>query len=608
MAPTKYPARFRRLRLVGLGLLAVMLGACSDGDDKPSGCETLSDGSCVGVTEARICDKSFCPAAELSCQRSLYVDRTSQGGDGSEVKPFGALSEAAAVAVAGDCILLAPGEYEGATLKSGVSLLGAGAASVTIRSRGPAALSVGPGQGASLTSLMRGFSVTGDGRGIAVDSTEGLTITQVRLEKLQGVALSLRASHAQLSFIEIVDVGAEQAAPTPSDSGAPADAGTPTDSAPAVDAGVDAAPGPDAAASDGTADALSADDAGANDLPPAPDLRLPPDLGQLDLAATPDASTAPQAQFGVGLLVAAGSDVQASRLLISGCAAQGAIASASKLTLSDSLIRENAVYGLAVDCGGESCSRDQSEARIERCELVQNGGVGLWGRRSRLTVVESRVDRTRRLAGAELARGIEVVSCELTLRESEIVDSEAQGLVMHESGGLLADNTISGSLERGVWLQHIAEPLRLEANRIEANRRIGLGLFDAKQVVIDGGLVRTTENLTSLDHIGETVTIGDGIDVLAGSQLEIRSVEIINNDRVGLLIDDASANVQSAVIESASSGETEALVVQNATLSQQVLGDIRNAQGSKISPVVPQKAFAVIRDPAVIQDSPLPIP
>ena len=144
-------------------LLLASAGACSGGDDPPQpSCEAeLADGSCTGVRLSTICAETYCQTCS-ACQ-----------------------------AKAGDCILVAAGAYGAATLAGGVNLLGSGAAVVTIKASSEKyALVVQGGQG----GLLRGFTLSGDRRGLLVDGVGGLQIEQVRTDGVRELGIAAKKS------------------------------------------------------------------------------------------------------------------------------------------------------------------------------------------------------------------------------------------------------------------------------------------------------------------------------------------------------------------------------------------------------------------------------
>lgn len=189
----------RHIIVFALGLLVA--GPLGCGDDETGALPaTLSDGTRVGVDQGSLCAEAFCVEG-VACKSTYHV-QAGGSGDGTANAPFGKLADAAAKAVAGDCIALAPGSYERAVLAGGVSLLGAGAERTTIQTTaGQTGLFIEDGSGGTL----RGFAITGPGYGIAVKKVTGLTLTQLRFQGQRPTAIDVRQSTGlKISRVEVL--------------------------------------------------------------------------------------------------------------------------------------------------------------------------------------------------------------------------------------------------------------------------------------------------------------------------------------------------------------------------------------------------------------------
>lgn len=186
----------RLTRRAALGALITVLGAASAcSDEAQLECSySLAGGRCVGVPQGGLCEGAFCTSG-VSCTRTYHVRAgAGAGGDGSAGAPLSRLADAASQAVSGDCIALAAGSYSPATLAGGVSLLGAGADSVTISvgaatgaSPLPPALTVKGGSG----GVLRGFTISGEGRGLFVSKTANLRLEQLRVTRTREIGIEV---------------------------------------------------------------------------------------------------------------------------------------------------------------------------------------------------------------------------------------------------------------------------------------------------------------------------------------------------------------------------------------------------------------------------------
>ncbi len=150
-------------------LCVVLVGGCKEGEDEGGRDCVESSTGCAGISQTTLSGSTWYTEG-ATCATVLYVREGAAGGDGSQSSPFADLPEAAAVAVAGDCIALAAGAYQGATIPGTVSLLGVGSELTTV---GPLLVIGGS------DALIRGVQVNGDDTGIEVQAAQRLRVEEV---------------------------------------------------------------------------------------------------------------------------------------------------------------------------------------------------------------------------------------------------------------------------------------------------------------------------------------------------------------------------------------------------------------------------------------------
>ena len=519
-------------RLAGFTLVAgLLLGplvACSDeaaDPPKPSCDVKLSDGTCAGVRLPTICSETYCAACSgcqqtgPTCKKTLHVSAGAAGGDGSSGKPFGEIAAAAGKAAAGDCILVAGGSYAAATLVGGVSLLGAGADVVTISAaKGAYALTIKGGSGGAL----RGVTLSGEGRGLMVDSVKGLHVEQLRTDGVRALGIVARKSGG-LTLHEVM--------------------------------------------------VHKTRDDGAG-------------------------------KYGVGLVLAEGSQAKLTQVVIQDSASQGLLASESALSLSAAAVTGSGLYGVAVDCSVDAACQGALASSIDKTLLNGNGGVGLWVRGAKLSVKDSEVGNTKLASG--LARGVDVQGkAQIEISGSKIHHSAGQGIVIDDSAGKLTQNKINDNDERGVWIQCSgAVNLTLDNNEIADCKLVGVGTVGCSGITIKGGTVARIKKTPVL--MGSTsVEIGDGVQLLNKSDVTVDGVTIDAAGRVGLLIDDAVGTISNSTI----GGTADDLVVQNAQTSAQKLSNNKDAGGKTLGATTPSTAYGIVADKfSLISVLPIPLP
>jgi hypothetical protein len=324
-------------------------------------------------------------------------------------------------------------------------------------------------------------------------------------------------------------------------------------------------------------------------------------LSNVQVAKTRASARAPG--LGVGLVLLEGSRAEVSQTLITESAAQGAYVSESSVQLDSSVVEKSGFIGVLLDCRKDARCKDSLASELRSVSIDLSGGVGLAVRGARLAVRDSDIGNTALTKG--YARNLEIQGGALVdLSGNRIHHSAGQGVVLDGSSGTLGKNVIEENAERGLWLQNVpaAPGVVLTDNQILSCGKVGLGATAAKGIKISGGRIAGTRKVNDLES---NSVIGDGIQVLGQSELEVAGAELAGNERVGLLIDGAKA----AVSETSISGGEAALVVQNAVLADQRLTNNRGASGEAVSATVPATPYAVNAKPIeLLSTDPIPMP
>ncbi len=455
-----------RLAIPGIAL-AALLSACG-GDPAPT--ESCEDGlglalptGCAGVTRPRLCEETFCTGELPACGQQLHVlSGAAAGGDGTSAHPLPELRLAAQLAKDGDCILLGAGDYEGAELRGGVSLLGAGAARTRLKlpSGGDRVLAVKGGGG----GLVRGVELGGAGLGLVISGVSALRVEQVRINEVSGVGLY--AAAGTLSVAHTTVRGTRQAT----------------------------------------------------------------------LGGSPTA-------MGVVLAPGSAATVQASLLLAS--AQLGLLAADSTLTLTGSALVENGSDALAASGGAAlTCATSCQAASATLTDVLLRGsrGVGLLAAGLKLEADRLEVRETALAAGR--ARGLSLqAAAKFTLRHAVVADGKGQGAVVDGASGSLIASAVSGNLDRGLWLQSPAGAVSALQCEVKGNVLVGIGGLQASGVQVLGGTITGTRKAPTIVS-GNTIEMGDGLQILAGSSFTVDGVSFAQNERLSVLVDGGTGSVK----------------------------------------------------------------
>jgi hypothetical protein len=131
-------------------------------------------------------------------------------------------------------------------------------------------------------------------------------------------------------------------------------------------------------------------------------------------------------------------------------------------------------------------------------------------------------------------------------------------------------------------------------------------------VTVSGGSISETQKRVQL--VGKkTPLVGDGIQVLrlpaegsaaaVSSSVTIEGVKLESNGRLGVLVDASKVSLDGATI----SGGEAAIVVQNAKVGDQTLGNNVDDQGTVLSPTTPSTPY-LTNPKALYGCLPIPIP
>ncbi|WP_437670773.1 right-handed parallel beta-helix repeat-containing protein [Sorangium sp. So ce131] len=167
-------ALFARVMVLA-GALGALAGCGADEPQAKEGCPTENEirGACAGVPQAAVCDDDTCPG-DVDCAEVVPV--------GSDAE----LQAAAAAAMPGACIALAPGAYGAAVLPGGVSLLGRSAEDVTVTE-----VALDAGEGAVVRGLTTSMIQVRGATGAKIESVRvrGSADTGVIVEPQSSVAV-----------------------------------------------------------------------------------------------------------------------------------------------------------------------------------------------------------------------------------------------------------------------------------------------------------------------------------------------------------------------------------------------------------------------------------
>lgn len=133
-----------------------------------------------------------------------------------------------------------------------------------------------------------------------------------------------------------------------------------------------------------------------------------------------------------------------------------------------------------------------------------------------------------------IARGSRLSTTNLTLSESE-----GMGLLAIDATGEHTGLTASACALGGVWLD--ASDLSFTNATLRANGLVGVVAGEGASLSMTDSLVETTTMQLAAAGIDPTLEAGDGIQLDGAASVTLENVELADNARVGLLIDETGA-------------------------------------------------------------------
>jgi len=228
-------------------------------------------------------------------------------------------------------------------------------------------------------------------------------------------------------------------------------------------------------------------------------------------------------------VVLSGSEATLENITVEGFAKAGVVTRNSDVNFSDSKV--NSVSNVAVWVGGGTMSI--SEINIED---TKEGSVGL----------------TSMGFGLVASEGAEVTAGNLSVK-----NSAHTGVVFDNATGELTDTNLSGNGFGGFWAQNIspgagmssAVTLKGENMVIENNEVAGIYGIDVVGLIVQNGIIRSTQETEIPKGSGGDLIVGDGLFVLGAAlstedaAITVEGTEFQDNSRAALLFDGTASSV-----------------------------------------------------------------
>lgn len=293
---------------------------------------------------------------------------------------------------------------------------------------------------------------------------------------------------------------------------------------------------------------------------------------------------------GTGIAVSGGGTLTIDKVVVSGTTGVGIAATGSSLTLTATTIEKTGGFGLLSACR-KDCTPDRIQLALRSVLVRQTKSVGVWVH-GRVDAVLDTVEVSKTGAVSfQYGRGLE-------LAEGASVDAKNFASVDNNDLGIFVDGGTSVSFDgftasrnvRGVQIQGVAGGGKLSNFEVLENFALGVGIArGTKGLIVQGGLVASTQRFKIPVNIGGMDEIGDGINWIEGSQVEIAStVKIQGSGRNPVIIDSTSSGKFEGTL--AGGDERTGLIVQGG-LEPSMPAGITVAAGVKTNVLTKDKAM-----------------
>jgi hypothetical protein len=175
------------------------------------------------------------------------------------------------------------------------------------------------------------------------------------------------------------------------------------------------------------------------------------------------------------------------------------------------------------------------------------------------------------LQGGRLTPSIAVVVAGGATVDSErlsLLENETLGLVQAGATGRHTDLVAQGGGDAAVWIQR-ADGVELDGATLADNGFAGVVALESTNLTMSRVAVERTKLVTSIGGLQGRIDVGDGIQLVGSTDgILVEEATLVDNERVGLLVDLAGGNADAMTLTSVSvesAGGGLGAIVQNGT-------------------------------------------
>jgi len=140
-------------------------------------------------------------------------------------------------------------------------------------------------------------------------------------------------------------------------------------------------------------------------------------------------------------------------------------------------------------------------------------------------------------------------SAELNTIDATVADSEGRGLFLGTASGTHSGLTLMGNQRAGLWMQNVSDFSAVDTTAM-GNGVAGVVVRMSSNVSFDGLTVGDTQTRRTTNLAGSDIMVGDGLQIIDSlTDLVLQNASVMNNGRVGLLLDAMESDLSSTTLE-----------------------------------------------------------
>lgn len=290
-----------------------------------------------------------------------------------------------------------------------------------------------------------------------------------------------------------------------------------------------------------------------------------------------------------GIVASGGGLVTIDSVHVARATGVGISAIDTSVSVTTSTIEGSGLFGVESACKANCTPR--VELSMRRVMLRDNHGMGVLGQNVDATLEGVQVAGTLPV-DFQYGRGIEIAwGGTLKAKNIAVLENSDVGIFVQEGTAHLS-NFVASRNQRGVQLQGITGGATLENFEVLDNSALGIGVTNGSLgIIVQNGRVASTKMLDVPVDIGGIQAVGDGINWLDGSELQVASsVRIESSARRAVIISASSKGSFNGTL--AGGDELQGIIVQGG-LEASMPSSLSIAAGMKTEVLTKDKAMPV---------------